>query len=378
MGKTISFIGDVMLGRIIGSKYDKSRYDVVTSELKEKIKDSDYVIANLESPVPISADTEGDHLQFKGNPNILEDLKWIDLFSLSNNHINDCGTVGMDETVLNLDKYGYQWNGIYKNEYEPYIYNDGDEKIAIVTITDMMNIPFAEDCQWKTLRVGDDKVFEVIKEYHKNGYFVMLYAHIGMLFTRYPNPVSYNYLHKCIDYGADFIVTCHSHCLGGMETYKGKYIFHSLGDFVMDGNSFRRRRSGILKIRYENKSITNWEIIPAEIDLEYKTTCPNKKVHKNMIKSFNDVSSKIVKHSRNYEKFYKFQYKKEMIMHTCSTLSFLCKSRGVIGMFKMVGQRFEEVLRMFTWITKDRSKDQRDDDAIKADRKRFTEDELFK
>lgn len=378
MEKTLCFIGDIMLGRIIGSKYNKNKYTIVSDELKDIIKDSDFVIANLESPVPTKAETEGDHLQFRGNQDILKDMKWIDMFSLSNNHINDCGTNGMDETIVNLESNGYKWNGLYKEEYEPYIYDPGNDKIAIITITDMMNIPFDEKCQWKTLRVGDDLVFEYITKYHELGYFVILYAHIGMLFTRYPNPVSYKYLHDCIDKGADFIVTCHSHCLGGMETYKGKYIFHSLGDFVMDGNSFRRRRSGILKIKYKNKAITNWEIIPAEINMEYETVSPKQKIQNIMLNSFQDVTNKIAKNSDNYESFYKFQYKKEMIMHTTSTLSFLCKSRGVFGMIKMVGQRFEEVLRMFTWMTKDRSKDQRDDDAIRADRKRFKQDDLFK
>ena len=67
-----------------------------------------------------------------------------------------------------------------------------------------------------------------------------------------------------------------------------------------------------------------------------------------------------------------------MMLHTCSTLSYLMKTRGVGGMLKMVFQRFEEVGRMFKWVAKDRSKDQRDDDAIRADRKKFTDEQLFK
>ena len=99
MGKTITFVGDVMLGRVVGAKYHKQPYDVVSQELTGIIKDSDYVIANLESPVVETAESEGDHLQFVGNPDILPSLKWINCFSLSNNHINDCGNLGMDETA---------------------------------------------------------------------------------------------------------------------------------------------------------------------------------------------------------------------------------------------------------------------------------------
>ena len=242
----------------------------------------------------------------------------------------------------------------------------------------MMNIPFADDCMWQTLRVGEERVMDVLKDLHDQGYCVILYAHIGILFSRYPNPVTYEYLHKCVDAGADIVVTAHSHCLGCMETYKGVPIFHSLGDFVMDGNSFRRRRSGMLQLTIEGRKVINWKVIPAEINQNYETVCPSEKVTKKMLLDFQSVSDKLALHSNDYTNFFKWQYKKEMMLHTSSTLSYLMKTRGVGGMFKMVFQRFEEVGRMFKWVAKDRSKDQRDDDAIRADRKKFTDEQLFK
>lgn len=378
MSSTLSFIGDVMLGRMIGSKYAKQPYQVVAPDLFSKVSESDYVIANLESPVVIEAKTEGDHLQFKGNSDVLDTLKWIDAFSLSNNHINDCGNLGMDETISILEEKGFKHNGLFEKEYKPLVFEKGNERIAVVTITDMMNIPFSEDCKWQTLRVGDSKVIDILKNLHNQGYCVILYAHIGILFSRYPNPMTYNYLHKCVDAGADIVVTAHSHCLGCMETYKGVPIFHSLGDFVMDGNSFRRRRSGMLQLSVEGRKVTSWEIIPAEINQNYETVSPSEKVTKGMLQDFNSVSDKLSKHANDYINFFKWQYKKEMMLHTSSTLSFLMKTRGVGGMFKMVFQRFEEVGRMFKWVAKDRSKDQRDDDAIRADRKKFTDEQLFK
>ena len=378
MSSTLTFIGDVMLGRMIGSKYAKRHYLVVSEHLATKARNSDFVIANLESPIVKEAKTEGDHLQFKGNPDVLDTLEWIDAFSLSNNHINDCGNLGMDETVSILEEKGFKHNGLFKKEYKSLVFEKGNEKIAVASITDMMNIPFADDCKWQTLRVGEERVIGILKDLHNKGYCVILYAHIGILFSRYPNPVTYEYLHKCIDAGADIVVTAHSHCLGCMETYKGVPIFHSLGDFVMDGNSFRRRRSGMLMLTIDGRRVTNWEIIPAEINQNYETVLPCEKVSKRMLHDFKFVSDKLAKHANDYTTFFKWQYKKELMLHTSSTLSFLMMTRGVGGMFKMIFQRSEEVGRMFKWVAKDRSKDQRDDDAIRADRKKFTDDELFK
>lgn len=375
----ISFIGDVMLGRVIGQRYGKRKYPIVEPALRDKITEgADLVFANLESPVAYKSQTEGDHLQFRGNPDMLDELKWIDVFTLSNNHITDCGTEGITETIEILEQKGFKHNGIFKKEYEPFVFEQNGEKIAIVVATDMLNIPFAEDCEWKTLRVGDKAVMEVLKKLHDEGYCVIMYAHIGMLFTRYPNPFTSDYLHECVDNGADIVVTAHSHCLGGMEVYKDKPIFHSLGDFVMDGNSFRRRQSAALKLEIEGKKVKVWDIVSAMIDMNYLVVCPDAKTDAEMRKSFEKVTADLKKHTTDYQKFFKTQYKKEMIYHTMSTLHFLIKSRGVSGMLKMVGMRFEEVFRMFTWLSKDRSKDRRDDDAIKADRKKFNEEDLFK
>lgn len=373
----LSFIGDVMLGRMIGAKYTYGPYQVVSDGLYVKVRESDYVIVNLESPLVKKAKTEGDHLQFKGNPDVLDTLKWIDAFSLSNNHINDCGNLGMDETVSILEEKGFKHNGLFEKNYQPLVLEKGDEKIAVVTITDMMNIPLSDNCKWQTLRVGEDRVMEILSNLHEQNFCVILFAHIGILFSRYPNPVTYEYLHKCFNARADVVVTAHSHCLGCMETYKGVPIFHSLGDFVMDGNSFRRRRSGMLQLTIEERKVTNWEIIPAEINQDYETVCPNERVSERMLHDFQSVSDILAKHANDYTDFFKWQYKKEMILHTASTLSYLMKTRGVGGMFKMVFLRFEEVGRMFKWVAKDRSKDQRDDDAIRADRKKFTDDQLF-
>ena len=374
----ISFIGDIMLGRVIGQRYRKQKNPIVDSALRDKIKGADLVFANLESPVAYRSQTEGDHLQFRGNPDALDELKWINVFTISNNHITDCGTEGITETINILEKKGFRYNGIFKKEYEPFVFEHDGEKIAIVTATDMLNIPFAENCPWKTLRIGEPQVMKILKRLHEGGYCVILYAHIGMLFTRYPNPFTSDYLHECVDNGADIVVTAHSHCLGGMEVYKEKPIFHSLGDFVMDGNSFRRRQSAALVLEIEGRGVKSWNIIPAMIDMNYLTVCPNTKIDAEMRKSYEKVTADLKKHTADYQTFFKTQYKKEMIKHTLSTLHFLMKQRGVSGMLKMVGMRFEEVLRMFSWVSKDRSKDRRDDDAIKADRKKFKEEDLFK
>lgn len=188
----IAFVGDIMLGRLVGEKFSKKNYQIVDSKIKKRIQNCDFSIANLESPI-----TEGDvnydslsSLQFIGKSDILEQFKWIHLFSLSNNHINDAGEKGMDDTINSLNKAEIAWNGLFKKRYEPFLLEKNNERVAIITCTDLINKEFDTENKWKTLRIDTEELDLIIKECKHQGYFIILYAHVGMLFSRFPSQSS--------------------------------------------------------------------------------------------------------------------------------------------------------------------------------------------
>ena len=43
-----------------------------------------------------------------------------------------------------------------------------------------------------------------------------------------------DFAHAAIDYGADLVIGAHPHWIQNLETYCGKYIFYSLGNFIFD------------------------------------------------------------------------------------------------------------------------------------------------
>ena len=133
----------------------------------------------------------------------------------------------------------------------------------------------------------------------------------------------------------------------------------------------------MLEVEIEDNNLKAWRLIPCVIGLDYQTKKADNNTAKRMMYSFDLVSKKLAAHNENYADFFKWQYKKEIILHTASTIYFLLKTRGFVGLFKMVMKRYEEVGRMIKWFTIDRSNDQRDDDAIKSDRKMFKQEELF-
>lgn len=361
----ISFVGDIMLGRFVADKYRSKEYQLVNEEVLKKLKNTDFRIANLESPIVTC--TSDDSLKFAADPKLLDQFKWVSCFSLSNNHINDFGNVGMSETIKYLREAGITYNGLFKNEYEPFLAEKDGEKVAIITCADMMNYEFASDCPYKTLRMNQPElIFEKIKEYKHKGYFTILFLHAGMLFSRYLNPVVREFAHQAIDIGAGAVIIAHSHCLGGYEIYKEGLIFNSLGDFLMDGSSFRRRQSCILNLKVENHRISSWSINPTITTIGLQTIFPSIKKQRTLLKKSESVASNIVKHMSNYQTFFKKQYKKEMILHSISTLSFEFKKRGLIGLLRIIFIRIGDVTGMIKRVFTDRSKMSYDSDAVKG------------
>lgn len=361
----LSFIGDVMLGRFVAEKYCEKPYNLVSEEARKIICDADFVIANLESPV-VNVETD-DSLRFSGRPELLKQFKWVDCFSLSNNHINDFGSTGMSETIRHLKDAGIMQNGLYEDIYKPFIMKQGNEKVALITCADMMNHEFSDDCPYKTLRMNNPMlVFDHIKKNRDNGCFVILFLHAGMLFSRYLNPLVRNFVHSAIDHGAGAVITAHSHCLGGYEIYKDALIINSLGDFLMDGSSFRRRKSCVLNMKVQNGKIASWAITPTITTNGLQTVIPSETETASLLRGCRKVANKIVAHKDDYKSFYKRQYKKEMIQHSMSTLKFELKRRGLAGFLKIIFIRLGDVGGMFKRIVTDRSKMSYDADAVKS------------
>lgn len=369
----IQFVGDIMLGRNVAQKFKEKPYDLISEEVINKLAKTDVRIANLESP--ITSVEDDDSLKFGGNKEILQQFSWVDCFSLSNNHINDFGHQGMMDTISNLKRAGINNNGLYKETYEPFIIEKGVERIAVIMCTDMMNIEFANSCPYKTLRVNEpDKVAAEIHRCKEAGFFTILFAHIGMLFSRFPNPPSREFLHKMVDEGADCIVTAHSHCIGCHEEYKGVHIFHSLGDFLMDGASFRRRTAYILSLEVKSNRIVNWSIQPTQTTMELQVVLPENRTTNKIVAKFEEDSLKMATIKGDFRAFYKREYRKDMLSHSLSTLHFELKRRGLKGLIHILKVRSRDVFGMMKRMVTDRSNMAYDTDGVDTKHKMSNKD----
>ena len=182
--KKISFIGDIMCEPMLlkASKINKGyNFDGVFEYIRDFLKESDYVVANLETPIA------GEQLgftsslfEFNAPIEFLDALKdaGINLVTTANNHSLDRGIDGAENTLKNLKKKNISNTGMFlsKSERKEAEYIElSDTKIAIISYTYGTNyfnnkIILSEDNDYliNILRPQDDKYYKPYKFENKN------------------------------------------------------------------------------------------------------------------------------------------------------------------------------------------------------------------
>lgn len=142
--KKISFIGDIMCEKIfLEASYIDGKYEFepLFSNIKEKLKQSDYVIANLETV--FAGQTAGftkELLSFNTPDDFLIELadSGINVVSIANNHCLDRGVDGLKKSIRSIESSGLKYfGGSYsKSKRKPYeeINVDGF-KVALIGYT---------------------------------------------------------------------------------------------------------------------------------------------------------------------------------------------------------------------------------------------------
>jgi len=102
-------------------------------------------------------------------------------------------------------------------------FNFGENKIRKGDKTELMLEPDQKDL---------DRTLEMVKVARRNARIVIvsLHEHIGRENQKYPTKFEEDFARSCIDAGADMFLGTGSHEIWGIEIYKGKPIFYSIGN----------------------------------------------------------------------------------------------------------------------------------------------------
>jgi len=110
-----------------------------------------------------------------------------------------------------------------------------------------------------------EELTEDIAAAKKQADLVVLSCHWGVSFTSQVSIPPPAIGHAAIDAGADLIIGHHAHLLQGIEVYKGKAIFYSLSNFVLDSGAVAMSTATILvRCSISGKRIEKVSFLPVE------------------------------------------------------------------------------------------------------------------
>ena len=230
---TLSVVGDCTLGTDETFNYDTSlnayyeNYgaDYFLQNVKDIFSTDDLTIANFEGTLTDSDEREDKTFAFKAPASYASILTGgsVEAVNTANNHSHDYGDQSFDDTLAALDDAGI----VHFGYDETAVMDVKGIKVGLVGIYELYD-HLEREQQLK------DNIAKVKAD---GAQLIVAIFHWGNETETVPDSNQTTLGRIAIDEGADLVCGHHPHVLQGIETYKGRNIVYSLGNFCFGGNS---------------------------------------------------------------------------------------------------------------------------------------------
>ena len=264
----LSFAGDTMLASYkdqttpgsFNEYANNKEPSYFLSKVSNVFKEDDFTILNLENVLTdqqleeVNKNSEPAYWYKSKTDNIkILTTSSIEGLSVSNNHTNDYGPIGKQDTINTIVNANIQY-GDYNNIM---YFEKNNYKIAVI-------------CKGLWIESQTNEIIKIIKEAEQNSDYQIVFFHGGQEKIHHPEEWKVNATRKLIDNGADLVIGSHPHVIQPREIYKGKEIIYSLGNFCYGGNRNPENRTIIYQMNLtidNNNTLVNEnsEIIPCYV-----------------------------------------------------------------------------------------------------------------
>lgn len=258
-------VGDIFLQ----TRTDKYPFENVGSILKGK----DILFGNLETVLSKRGNPLPKRVSLRTDPEKVRYLMdaGFSIVNIANNHIMDYGELGLLDTIDVLEKSGIQFVGAGRNIGEaisPITFEKNDARLGFVGFTSAGITAGEKNCGCAP--ANKELLIECVRKLREEVDILVVSLHWGIEYVFYPSPGQQNLARELIDNGADLILGHHPHVIQGIEEYKGRPIFYSLGNCnfrtEQDKNYGGADAGVIASIEFSSEGITNYELVPIRIN----------------------------------------------------------------------------------------------------------------
>lgn len=227
----LTFAGDCTLGSTAGKAGASSsfvstigtNYDYPFANVVEYFENDDFTIVNLEGPLTETGTAAAKTFAFKGPTAYTQILTGssVEAVTLANNHSEDYGKEGYQNTAKALDDAGVCY--VEKNKTAMYETESG-LKIGLYAAS---------------FDFSKSNITSSISALRASGAEIVICAfHWGTEGSYRPTSSQEYFGRAAIEAGADIVYGSHPHVLQKVESYNGGYIFYSMGNFSFGGSTF--------------------------------------------------------------------------------------------------------------------------------------------
>ena len=270
---TLTMVGDIMLDTLPGETIagGGDPFELFSGPLT----DADITVGNLECVIATKGEKIKKPYNFRAHARVLPLLKnYFDAVSLANNHTGDFGPEALAECVNRLEGAGIPFFGGGRNleeAHRPFVFEKSGITVALLGYNEFRPQSFEAGIKtpgvaWSLGPEYEKHVFADIRaaKTERKADLVIPFMHWG--WEDVPaNDRQREFARRMIDAGADVIVGGHPHVTQGVDTYKGKLIVYSLGNFVFDG--YTDHRAGwLLRLIMNKKGVVRWDTKVARAD----------------------------------------------------------------------------------------------------------------
>ena len=230
---TLSVVGDCTLGTdetfdydtSLNAYYENYGADYFLQNVKDIFSTDDLTIANFEGTLTDSDEREDKTFAFKAPASYASILTGgsVEAVNTANNHSHDYGEQSFNDTLAALDDAGI----VHFGYDETAVMDVKGIKVGLVGIYEL------HDHLEREQQLKDN----IAKVKADGAQLIVVIFHWGNETETVPDSNQTTLGRIAIDEGADLVCGHHPHVLQGIETYKGRNIVYSLGNFCFGGNS---------------------------------------------------------------------------------------------------------------------------------------------
>ena len=269
----IILTGDILLDRGVRRVIEHHGVDHLFSDgIDSVFRSAQVVVGNLECPATKIEAPVFKRYIFRGEPEWLTVLQkhGITHLNLANNHSIDQGREGLIDTKKNITTAGMTPIGAGENmeeASEPVLLASEPRNIWLVPSLRLAleNYAYLTDKPCVSQKPMDSLLSQVYHLRQTDSTAVIIVSlHWGGEHTLQPVARQRLDAHQLILAGADAIICHHTHTLQTIETFRGKMIYYSIGNFIFDQQKPLNSKACIVSL-YITKDSLETETIPVEI-----------------------------------------------------------------------------------------------------------------